>query len=56
MKKAKFVVGQTIEYSGYRGVVTTVCTGQLAGMYEIRLARGTACVGGSELDRGPVIH
>lgn len=52
MGKQSYTVGQAIEYAGYPGTITEVCTGKLAGMYVIRLRAGSACVSGSELIEG----
>jgi hypothetical protein len=35
--------------SGYTGAISRVHTGQLSGMYDIRLERGSICVAGSDL-------
>jgi hypothetical protein len=37
-------VGQRVRVNGVEGVVSKVCDGQLKGMVEVRLERGTICV------------
>lgn len=44
-----FTVGQKVLCNGYEGNISEVCTGQLAGMYEVVLSRGGVCVDGEEL-------
>ena len=44
-----FEVGQKVHCNGYIGTITAVCTGQLKGMYEVRLDRGGVCVDGTTL-------
>jgi hypothetical protein len=48
-------VGQKVICNGYPGIVTTVCGGQLTGMVEVRLARGSVCVPYSYPDCYPSI-
>ena len=36
-------VGQKVLCNGFEGRITAVCTGQLKGMVEVRLASGTVC-------------
>jgi len=47
-------VGQKVICNGYPGTITTVCDGQLKGMVEVRLARGSVCVSYSYPDCYPV--
>ena len=51
-----FKVGDPIVGNGYRGSVTTVCTGQLTGMVEVRLPGGSACLSASYPDCYPAIR
>lgn len=52
LKASKMVtVGQKVICNGYDGAITKVCDGQLLGMCEVRLARGSVCVSISELLR-----
>ncbi len=51
-----FKVGDPIVGNGYRGTVTAVCTGQLAGMVEVRLPGGTACLSASYPNCYPAIR
>ena len=44
-------VGQQVKCNGFPGTVIEICTGKLAGMCVVRLARGTVCVDISELLR-----
>jgi len=37
-------VGQKVICNGHKGTVTKVCDGQLSGMVEVRLERGSVCV------------
>ena len=44
-----FAEGQQVMFGKYCGTITKVCTGQLQGMYEVRLDKGLTCVCGSDL-------
>ena len=39
-----FTEGQRVICNGHPGTIERVCTGQLAGLVEVRLARGSVCV------------
>ena len=45
----KFELGQKVDKDGYEGNIVEVCTGQLEGMYVVRLDSGNACVSGHDL-------
>jgi hypothetical protein len=47
-------VGQKVLCNGFEGRITAVCTGQLKGMVEVRLASGTVCVGLSDAGLSPI--
>lgn len=49
-------VSQHVVCNGYRGVVRVVCSGQLEGMAEVALERGSVCVGISELREGTPLN
>ena len=49
-----FKVGQKVQCNGYPGVVSDVGTGQLKGMVEVRLDRGSVCVGAD--DAGLIVN
>lgn len=42
-----FAKGDAVLCSGYPGIVSKVCDGVLAGMVEVKLARGCVCVSAS---------
>ena len=43
-------IGQQVKCNGYEGAIVVIHTGQLAGMVDVRLDRGTVCVSYSELE------
>lgn len=49
MGKQAFEVGQRVACNGYLGTIVEVCTGQLSGMYCVRVPGGVTCVDGSDL-------
>lgn len=48
VNQQQFTVGQRVICNGYEGRVIRVLSGQLAGMIEVRLARGDVCVDASD--------
>ena len=48
-KEHRFKVGDKVICNGYEGAIGTVLTGQLKGMYDVRLMSGIVCVDGKEL-------
>jgi hypothetical protein len=53
--KPRFALYQEVICNGYIGKVTEVKSGQLDGMYDVRVPGGLTCVGGSELRDIPSI-
>ncbi|MHB8086302.1 MAG: hypothetical protein ACYDHZ_10790 [Dehalococcoidia bacterium] len=43
-------LGQSVICNGYPGTIIKVCTGQLTGMVEVRLASGVCCVDAADLE------
>lgn len=48
---APVAVGEVVLCNGYLGRIAKVCTGDLTGMYEVRVPGGLVCVGASEFER-----
>lgn len=44
MPQKTFNVGDKVMCNGFQGAITLVCTGQLEGMVEVRMDRGSVCV------------
>jgi hypothetical protein len=52
MKNA--TVGQKVICNGFEGRITKVCDGQLEGMVEVRMSRGSVCVQYAHPDCFPI--
>lgn len=46
---ANYTVGQRVICNGYEGRISCVCSGQLIGMYEVRVPGGTVCVSAASI-------